>query len=95
MATIKPADQYLPSCDPDPRPGYYYCTVMDGPQYGLLAGPFDTHQEALDRLPKAKEIARGLDARSVFYGFGTARIERDDTRIRPGGILNALMGLPA
>lgn len=93
MATIKPTDKYLDTDHPDPRPGYYYCTVMDGPNYALLAGPYDSHQDALDNLPKAKQIAQQVDAKAVFYAFGTARIERNATVIRPAGVLNTEMGL--
>lgn len=93
MATIKPIDKYQDNSDPDIRDGYYYCTVLDGPQYGLLAGPYDTHQEAIDALPEAKKLAQQVDSRAVFYAFGTARLERDDTSIRPAGVLNVEMGL--
>lgn len=52
----------------------YYTSVVDGPRMAVLAGPFRTHQEALDMVRPAKELAHQLDTKSVFYGFGTVKL---------------------
>lgn len=95
MAIIKPSDTCIDTGQADPRPGYYYCTVIDGSNYALLAGPYESHQEAIDNLPTVKRVALKTDARAAFYAFGTARLELDETRIRPAGVLNEKAGLLA
>jgi hypothetical protein len=94
MATITKRDTYIPpeqlTDGVDTRPGHYYVSVIDGPRYQLLAGPYDTHAQALAQVDKSKSIAQDLDPRSVFYGFGTCRIEI--TTIPRMGILNDKIG---
>ena len=51
---------------------YHYVSVMDGTRYGLLAGPYSTHEEALEMVPVVKELAQRVDPWAVFYAFGTA-----------------------
>lgn len=53
---------------------YYYVSVIDidANRHGLLLGPYPTHQEALDNVKRARELAYKADPRSHFYGFGTA-----------------------
>lgn len=61
-------------CDqPDRR---FYVTVVDGPRSGLMAGPFETHQEALDRVDAANRVAQEADARAFWYAYGTCLMER-------------------
>jgi len=79
----------------DTRPGYYYASIRDSEKperFGLLAGPFKTHQEALDIVPKAKEISFEVSAWSVFYAFGTCRLPEDILN-PPKGRLNDLLGI--
>ena len=62
--------------NPNSEPGNYYVSVVDGNRFGLLLGPFNSHQEALNMVQKAKNKAYELNpAEAAFAGFGTLRIE--------------------
>lgn len=63
---------------------------MDGPRFGLLAGPFHTHVESLEWVDRTKEEAYRVDPRSVFYAFGTTAMRPE---YRKPGRLNDLLGL--
>jgi hypothetical protein len=73
---------------PDLRPGNYYVSVIDGERRALLAGPWPTHQRALDHVPRVRAKAYEIDARSHWYAFGTARTEPEDVRC---GSLNSAL----
>ena len=92
MATITKRDQYLGDIV-DTRPGDYYVSVIDGTRYALLAGPFTTHQEALNMVERTKDLAQTLDSRAVFYGFGTCRTDTRIEGVPRLSILNAQLGL--
>lgn len=79
------------SCRFNPAGTSYYVSVMDGPRFGLLAGPFQTHIEALEFVDRAKEEAYRVDPRSVFYAFGTTAMKPE---YRKPGKMNELLGLP-
>lgn len=67
-----------PSQEPDPRPGFYYVSVRDPDdpaRFGLLAGPYPTHRQALDLVPTVRSLAEDVNWRSAFYAFGTCRTE--------------------
>jgi hypothetical protein len=51
---------------------YYYVSVLDAKRKGLLLGPYDTHQEALDNVSRGRELAEQADAWAWGYAFGTA-----------------------
>lgn len=61
---------------PDTRPGNYYVSIVDGPKYALLLGPFvDDHQAALDAVQSVRDKAFELNpAQATFAGFGTCRV---------------------
>ncbi len=83
----------LSHIDLDQRPGYYYASVRDPEdtkKFGLLAGPFKTHQEALDIVSRAKDQAHKVNAWAAFYAFGTCRLP-EDYPDPPKGILNDLL----
>lgn len=71
--------------------GGFYVSVVDGSQYGLLAGPFGTHPEALALVNTVRAKAEELNTRAVFYSFGTLRAK--DGYRKPGR-LNKYLGLP-
>lgn len=50
---------------------HFYVSVVDGKRVGLLAGPFPTHQQALDLVDEARELAQEADPWAAFYAFGT------------------------
>ena len=51
----------------------YYVSVLNGSKRGLLAGPYKTHQEALDMVEPAKKLAQEVDSWDWFYAFGTCK----------------------
>lgn len=57
----------------------YYVSVIDGPRKGLLLGPYDTHEAALQNVDHGKNLAYESDnySRSWFYAYGTCRVESD------------------
>lgn len=75
---------------PDPRPGFYYVSVIDGPRRALLRGPWvDDHAGALAAVDRVRRQAELVDARAVFYAFGTARTDVDRG---PGVLGRAFVG---
>ena len=79
----------------DPRPGYYYASIKDcdkPTRFGFLAGPFPTHQQALDILAAARDKALEVNNWAVFHSFGTCRLPADFPD-PPRGVLNDLLGV--
>lgn len=66
----------------------YYVTVKRDVRTGWLAGPYETHQEALDKVDVVSAIARKLDPWCDFDAFGTSSIERF-VNVFPVGVLNS------
>lgn len=64
---------------PDPRPGFYYVSVVLGSNdYRLLRGPFvNDHAAALAAVDAARYRAYDLDPRAAWYAYGTCRLEED------------------
>lgn len=71
----------------DTRPGAYYVSVIDGPRCALLVGPFiNDHGRALAIVDAVRLKACDLDARGVFYAYGTCRLPLDGATLRPGSL---------
>jgi hypothetical protein len=51
----------------------YYVSVIDGTRHALLVGPFRAHQDALELVTVARQEAEKVDARAVWYAFGTCK----------------------
>ena len=66
-------------------------SVIDGPQFNLLAGPYKTHVEALAMLRPTQDLANKLVPQSWFYGFGTVAMKPECTR--PGKLNDKLAEL--
>ena len=66
----------------------YYVSVIDGPRYGLLAGPYSTHKEALAMVDVVREVAQKVNTQAVFYAFGTCKTPVGYVK---SGILNDLL----
>jgi hypothetical protein len=81
--------------EPDPAPGDYYVTCIDGPRTSLLLGPFtNDHAGALAMVDKARERAIELNSWAHFYSFGTCRMKPEHQTNPPyQGILNDHFGL--
>lgn len=72
----------------------YYVTVQDDPRVGFLAGPFETHAEALAVVEAAKIEAHKANRWSAFYAFGTACVKTPEAVEQVGpGLLNDRLGL--
>ena len=64
--------------EPDPRPGFYYVSCMrDDGAKRLVRGPWTSHVDALANVRKVQTEAENVDARAVWYAWGTARSETD------------------
>ena len=76
------------AANPDPRPGPYFVSAIDGTKAYIMAGPYATHGEALAKVDPARDIAydKSADGRAWFMRWGTCRIE-GSTRV---GTLNKL-----
>ena len=92
MKTIASYIHRLPTKtqEPDTAPGPYYVSVVDGNLFALLLGPFNSHQEALNRVEEARAKAIELNPRAHFYNFGTVRMKPNFNK---PGRLNKLLGI--
>lgn len=71
----------------------FYVTCVDGGRNAWLAGPFATHQEALDQVDPARAAAdKATRGWSHFYAFGTASLPASDPTL-PVGRLNDELGI--
>lgn len=53
----------------------FYVSVIDGKRKAILLGPYETHQEAIDQVPRGRDLAEKAGA-SAFYYFGTCSSPR-------------------
>ena len=93
-------DGYDPDAQqPDPRPGYYYCTAFDsarpaGRQYAFLTGPYRQHAHALRDLRAASDAAIARDPWLAFAAFGTSGIhDPAPGSAVPVGVLNVALDI--
>ena len=59
---------------PDTRPGPYYVSARDNGKTFIMAGPYETHAEALAKVDEALQIANEHDGRAWFMSWGTVRV---------------------
>jgi len=52
----------------------FYVSIIDADRFNAVAGPFKTHQEALDMVNPAIKAGGELDPRSHFYAWGTVKM---------------------
>lgn len=52
----------------------FYVSAINGPKTYLVAGPYDTHQAALDRVEAVRNHADQHDARAHFMFWGTCSL---------------------
>lgn len=74
----------------DNKPGYYYVSVIDGDNWGLLLGHFDTFNEASKYVKQTAQLAHKADSKAHFYNYGVCRVPLDSVASPPVGRLNAL-----
>ena len=80
-------------CTPEscPANGAYYVSCTDADKLWLMAGPYQTHAEALAQVDKALHIADSKDGRAWFMGWGTVNVaEKYKGKLLPLGRLNEL-----
>lgn len=51
---------------------FFYVSAIDGRRRHLVAGPYDTHAEALELVEPVLKHADQLDPRAWFMAWGTA-----------------------
>lgn len=70
-----------PAQEPDPRPGNYYVSALDGPAHYLLLGPFNRHADALARVDPVRAYATAHGGpKAHFIAYGTVRMADDVTQ---------------
>jgi len=70
----------------EPESRAYYVSMIRGKRTALLAGPYDTHAEALANVEPARREASRVDPWSDFDAFGTCSLPREADN--PRGVLN-------
>lgn len=72
----KPPHVPQPCCHKHPHDASerFYVTCRDGKRVGWLLGPYDTHQEALDNVPRGRRLADKADPGAPWYYYGTTGI---------------------
>lgn len=72
------------TCTPESCPpgDSYFISAVDGNHHFYMAGPYQTHAEALANVNRALEIARKHDGRAWFMSWGTCRNRRSNYGIR-------------
>ena len=76
------------TCPPN---GAYYVSCTDAGNLWLMAGPYQTHAEALAHVDHALKIADSKDGRAWFMGWGTVNVaEKYKGKLLPLGRLNEL-----
>ena len=55
----------------------FYVSVVRGSDYRLLAGPYQTHEQALQNVDKYRRKAIEYDSRAHWYAFGTCKIKNE------------------
>jgi hypothetical protein len=65
-------DHHICTEETCPR-GTYYVSAVDGSSWWRMAGPYNTHQDALADVDRALNIASYHDGRAWFMGWGTIR----------------------
>lgn len=58
----------------------YYVDMKDGDAFGVLAGPYETQEEAEKAMPRIRAAAIELNARYHFWSFGT--LKSSDPRVK-------------
>lgn len=76
---------------PHTEPRDYYVSLRRGDRTALLAGPFETHTEALAMVTRAKDEAERVDARAFWDAHGTCSLPR--VAGNPAGKLNERLGV--
>ena len=71
---------------------FYASVYREKKGHRMLAGPFDTHEEALAHVERARQAAYEVDPLSAWDAFGTASYVAADGK-HERGILNEALGI--
>lgn len=70
----------------DPNRSFYVScwNGQRGPQFAAvsLLGPFDDHQDALNRVDECRRLAQEADPKAAFYAFGTCSTPRENPTLK-------------
>ncbi len=84
--------QIKPDPDPNDPSRLFYVSVINGKQYGFLAGPFTNHDEAKSNVAPARKLATQIDPWADFYKFGTCSLPKETPQL-PVGKLNQKLNI--
>lgn len=56
----------------NPAHDHHYVTAIDGNRLYLLAGPYETNEDAMASVRPVRDIAIEGNPRAHFFGFGTS-----------------------
>ena len=65
---------------PDTAHGKYFVSCVregrsnDARNTALVSGPYECHADALAMVARARRVAENMDAKAVWYSFGTVRL---------------------
>jgi hypothetical protein len=76
---------------PHTEPRDFYVSLIRGARTALLAGPFETHTEALAMVTRAAAEAERVDPRAFWDAHGTCSLPR--AAGNPHGKLNDRLGI--
>jgi len=64
-------------CTPEtcPEGSKYYVTAIDAGKTYFMAGPYNTHIEALNNVDKSLQVADKHDGRAWFMAWGTVQMK--------------------
>lgn len=81
--------------NPNPAPGYYYVSVIDGRRTAMALGPFLSHADALAAVEPVRAWCNERNRGAWFWSFGTCRLkdEETDEADLPVGKLNQVLEL--
>lgn len=67
---------------PDDEPGDYFVSAIDGNRHALVSGPYvNDHAAALADIDECRRLVEHVDAKAVFYAFGTCRLPPECGRV--------------
>lgn len=69
----------IPVCGPDCKhpdePHEFFVSCIRAQETALLMGPYAKHQDAIDAVPRARELAYKADPWTWFDRFGTVAVK--------------------
>lgn len=79
--TVPAPSAYLPETNPDHTA--FYVSAIDGARAALIAGPYSTHQIALDAVRGVKARAEEIEPRAHWWAWGTCSLPEHPETLKP------------